>query len=192
VVQVDRSASRVSIVTPVFNPPPAAFEACIASVLGQSDDRWQWCLVDDGSTAPFVRPRLAALAASDPRVTVELAPANAGIVATTNRALALATGDIVAFLDDDDELVDIAVERVLATFAADASIGITYSDEYLVDGDGRVLFPYDKPEFSPERLRSHNYFAHLVAVDREYAVASGGLRDGFDGAQDNDFDLRAV
>ena len=113
-------------------------------------------------------------------------------MATTNRALAMATGDVVAFLDNDDELVDVAVERVLATFAADPSIGIAYSDEYLIDQDGHVIAPYDKPDFSPERLRSHNYFAHLVAVDREYAVASGGLREGFDGAQDNDFDFRAV
>lgn len=191
-VQPNRSGSRLSILTPVFNPPEGAFEHCIASVLGQTSDRWEWCLVDDCSTEPFVRRRLKALAASDPRVRVELAEANAGIVAATNRALVMATGDIVAFLDNDDELEDVAVERVLATFAADPTIGIAYSDESLIDGAGDVIARYDKPDFSPERLRGHNYFAHLVAVDREYATASGGLREGFDGAQDNDFDLRAV
>ena len=123
---------------------------------------------------------------------VAVADENAGIVASTNRALAMATGDIVAFLDHDDELADDAVERVLAAFAADSSIGIAYSDEWLVDHDGRIIAAYDKPDFSPERLRSHNYFAHLVALDREYMVRSGGLRPGFDGAQDNDVDLRAV
>ena len=191
-VQPNRSGSRLSILTPGVNPPEGAFEACIASVLRQTSDHWEWCLVDDCSTDPFVRRRLQALAASDPRVRVELADANAGIVATTNRALAMATGDIVAFLDNDDELEDVAVERVLATFAADPTVGIAYSDESLIDGAGDVIAPYDKPDFSPERLRGHNYFAHLVAVDREYALASGGLREGFDGAQDNDFDLRAV
>jgi glycosyltransferase involved in cell wall biosynthesis len=192
VIEPGRSASRVSIVTPVFNPPEAAFEACIASVLRQSEARWEWCLVDDCSTSPFVRRRLGALAASEPRVRVDLADVHAGIVATTNRALAMATGDVVVFLDDDDELADIAVDRVLSTFAADPSIGITYSDEYLIDEEGCVLFTHDKPDFSPERLRSHNYFAHLVAVTRAYTVASGGLRDGFDGAEDNDFVFRAV
>jgi GT2 family glycosyltransferase len=192
VVQPHRSGSRLSILTPVFNPPETAFEACIASVLGQTSADWEWCLVDDGSTAPHVRPRLEALARADRRVHVEFAERNDGIVAATNRALSLASGDVVAFLDHDDELVDVAVERMLETFAADPSVGIAYSDEYLIDQDGNVIAAYDKPDFSPERLRSHNYFAHLVAVDREYAVASGGLRDGFDGAQDNDFDLRAV
>lgn len=182
----------MSILTPVFNPPPAALAACIASVRAQQSPNWEWCVVDDASTEPHARHQLTAAAQADERIRVEFRTANSGIVATTNAALAMATGDVIAFLDHDDELTSDAIATVASTFSADPAVGIAYSDEELIDEEGQLLAPYPKPDFSPERLRSHNYFAHLVSVRRDYAVASGGLREGFDGAQDNDFDFRAV
>lgn len=183
--------ASVSILSPVYNPPEGALRACVASVRGQSDDRWEWCVVDDASTAPHVRPILEQAARADPRIKVLFHPENRGIVAATNDALRMASGDIVAFLDHDDELSADAVAALVETFN-DPTVGIAYSDEDVIDEHGALIAHYDKPDFSPERLRSHNYFAHLVATRRDYAVASGGLRQGFDGAQDNDFDLRAV
>jgi GT2 family glycosyltransferase len=183
---------RVSILTPVFDPPAPVLEECIASVLGQSSPDWEWCIVDDASTRSHVPARLDALAGQDGRVRIHRRASNGGIVAATNDALAMATGDVVTFLDHDDELTDTAVEELLAAFAAEPGVGIVYSDEYLVDVAGKMVYVYDKPEFSPERLRGHNYFCHLVGIDRAFCVVSGGLSPEFEGAQDNDLVLRAV
>ncbi|MGH9272310.1 MAG: glycosyltransferase, partial [Ilumatobacteraceae bacterium] len=182
----------MSILTPVFDPPAPVLEACITSVLGQRSPRWEWCIVDDGSTAPHVWTRLEALAVADPRVRIHRLDRNSGIVAATNDALAMATAPFVTFLDHDDELTDVAVEVLTAAFDADSTVGIVYSDEYLIDDRGTPVAVYDKPDFSPERLRGHNYFCHAVAIDRRYLQSVGGLSASYDGAQDNDCNLRAV
>lgn len=182
----------MSILTPVFDPPAPVLEACIASVLGQRSPQWEWCIVDDGSTAPHVRAQLDALAIADQRVRVHRRDRNGGIVAATNDALAMATAPIVTFLDHDDELTDDAVEVLAAAFATDPAAGIVYSDEYLIDERGTSVAVYDKPDFSPERLRGQNYFCHAVALDRRYLQSVGGLSARCDGAQDYDCNLRAV
>jgi glycosyltransferase involved in cell wall biosynthesis len=78
---------RISIVTPVYNPPQVAFEQCIDSVFGQTHSDWEWCLVDDCSTQAWVRTRLNELQAQDARIKVYLRSQNGGIVAASNDAL---------------------------------------------------------------------------------------------------------
>lgn len=182
----------MSILTPVFNPPEAALRSCAESVRAQTSPHWQWCIVNDASTATYVRPFLDHLAARDPRIRVEHRSSNGGIVEATNDALRLASLEIVTFLDHDDELTTDAVEQIAVAFAADESLGIVYSDEVMIDAEGAMISAYDKPDLSVERLRGHNYICHIVAVRRDYAVETGGLRAGRDGAQDYDFNVRAI
>ncbi|MEO1058907.1 MAG: glycosyltransferase, partial [Actinomycetota bacterium] len=73
-----------------------------------------------------------------------------------------------------------------------ASVGLVYSDHDLLRPDGRCTSPVYKPELSPERLRNHNYITHLVAVRRSVLTELGGVRSGFDGAQDHDLLLRLI
>ena len=70
-----------SVITPVYNPPIDAFEACIASMLTQTYNDWEWCLVDDASPNPKVREILERLARKDKRVRIMFRPKNGGIVA---------------------------------------------------------------------------------------------------------------
>jgi GT2 family glycosyltransferase len=56
--------------------------------------------------------------------------------------------------------------------------------------DGRIVEPFYKPNFSPERLRNQNYILHLVVARRQAMLDAGGFRAGFDGAQDHDLLLR--
>ena len=75
---------------------------------------WQLLLVDDHSTEPHVRDPRGGPA--DPLITVRYRPENGGIVAASNDALAMATGDVLAFLDHDDRLRATALEKVVAAF----------------------------------------------------------------------------
>ena len=90
-----------SIVTPVYNPPIDAFEACIESMLSQTCTDWEWCLVDDSSTNPRVREVMERLARKDKRVRIAFRQTNGGIIAASQDALDLATGKFIALLDND-------------------------------------------------------------------------------------------
>ncbi len=91
----------VSVVMPVYNG--ARFLArAIASLSAQTFPGWELLAVDDGS-ADDSAARLETAARADPRVRVFRHPANRGISAARNTALAAAAGDLVAYLDCDDE-----------------------------------------------------------------------------------------
>jgi GT2 family glycosyltransferase len=181
----------ISVVVPVFNPPPAFLDAMVKSVLAQTYPHWELCLAD-ASTAPHVRPALEVFAQADRRVKVQFLPENLGIAGNSNAARELATGEFVAFLDHDDTLAPFALYEIAAAVNANPDVEFLYSDEDKLDTAGERVEPNFKPDWSPETLRSRNYVCHLTVVRRELVERIGGFRAGFDGAQDYDLVLRAT
>jgi GT2 family glycosyltransferase len=179
----------VSILTPVKDPPLEVWRETVRSVLAQSG-RFEWCLADDGSR-PEVRRELESLAARDRRVKLAKLDASRGIAAATNAALALAKGELVAFLDHDDTLDRDAVSWIEAAFE-DPVVGAAYSDEDKLDGRGKRFAPFLKPAFSDDLLVAFNYVCHFFCVRHDLLRALGGLREGFDGSQDLDLALRVA
>lgn len=178
----------------MYNPPLGAFQACVRSVLEQTCDDWEWCLVDDCSTRREIDAALAELAGTDPRIRVHRRAVNGGIVAASNDAIAMATGEFIALLDHDDALVPTALADVTAMLSADPddSIDYLYGNEMHVHADGTWFVPFEKPDWSPERFRASMYTCHLSVMRRSVVVDIGGFRDGFDGSQDHDLVLRAT
>jgi len=179
---------RFSIITPVFDPPIKAFDACARSVFRQSYSDWEWILVDDGSTDREVLDYLRRL--DDPRVRVRTRHQNGGIVEASNDALNLASGEFIVLLDHDDLLANNALKRVDEVLSENPRIDYLYSDEDKVDDEGRFFDPFRKPAWSPERLRSQNYCCHLSVIRAELMRELGGFRTGYDGSQDFDLILR--
>ncbi len=161
---------------------------------GQTDPRWEWCVVDDCSTRPEVQAALDALEGADERIRVVRRMANGGIVAASNDALATATGDFVAFLDHDDRLLPTALADVASVLddPAHGDVDYLYTDEAHVLTDGRETAHFLKPDWSPERFRASMYTCHLSVVRRTIVTAVGGFRRGFDGSQDHDLILRVT
>jgi GT2 family glycosyltransferase len=183
----------VSVIVPVFNPPAEYLAAMLDSVLAQTYSHWELCIADGGSTAPHVAPLLREYAARDSRIKVHFLVANRGIAANTNAAIAAATGEFVAFLDHDDTLAPFALFEMVRALNNHREADLIYSDEDKIDPLGRCRFrPHFKPDWSPDMLRSHNYICHQLMVRRELLDNVGGLRNGFDGAQDHDLVLRAT
>lgn len=189
---VGSTVPRFSIVTPVFNPPPDAFEACVRSVLGQTFTNWQWCLCDDASSNQWIKRRLLELQASDTRIRTHLRVNNGGIASASNDALALATGDFLALLDDDDMLHVDALLRVNEILNDDPSIDYIYTDEDKIDELGNHYDVFKKPRWSPQRFLGQNYCSHLSVIRRSLVDDVGRFRDGFDGSQDYDLFLRVT
>jgi len=182
-----REKPLFSVLTPTFNTKPEWLGEAALSLLNQSFDNWEWCIVDDGSQNRQTKKMLDHLSGVSPRVRVKFAP-NAGISAATNQALDLARGDYVCFLDHDDLLHWSALE-LMAEKIGDG-YDVIYSDEdKLDDATGKLVEPFFKPDWSPEYFRGVMYVGHLLCVRREVA-AKTRFDSAFDGAQDFEFMLR--
>ncbi|MBO3723833.1 glycosyltransferase family 2 protein [Actinomyces bowdenii] len=90
----------VSIIMPAYNSADF-IEETIRSVQAQTYPHWELLVVDDCST-DATREVVEALAHSDARIRYERLERNSGAAVARNRAMAMARGSYMAFLDSDD------------------------------------------------------------------------------------------
>lgn len=189
---VDASGQQplISVLMPVYNPRRDALECAIRSVIDQSYPVWELCIANDGSHAP-TGPVLDRLASLDSRIRVVHRKTRGGIAVASNSCLAMAKGDIIVPLDQDDELAPHALLYVADCSIRHPSYTLIYSDEDKLAPEGYRYDPFLKPDWSPDLLRSMNYIGHLMAMPRTLAAALGGFSTEHEGSQDYDLVLRA-
>ncbi|WP_241975224.1 MULTISPECIES: glycosyltransferase [unclassified Cryobacterium] len=181
-----------SVLTPVYNTPLAILRETIASVEAQSFVDWELILVDDHSSEVAVRDLIQRAAAADARIRVVEREVNGGIVQASNDAVAAARGDFIALLDHDDLLTRNALETMFAAIRRNPGTDYLYSDEDKVDADGRYFDRFDKPDWSPERLRGQMYTGHLSVLRTALVREVGGFHQDAEGSQDHDLVLRVT
>ena len=91
---------KVSIIMPAYNAGEFIEEA-IQSVMNQSYTDWELIIVDDCSS-DNTNAIVSEYAEKDSRIICEKNDVNSGAAVSRNRAIELATGDYMAFLDSDD------------------------------------------------------------------------------------------
>ena len=178
----------VSLVTPVRDTPEPFLRACLASVEAQVYPEWEWVLGDDASTAPHVATVLREAASRNPRIRVVTQARAGGTAQATNAGLSAARGEWVGLLAPDATLAPHALAE--GVLAAAPSVDVLYSDEDVLDGEGRRTAPAFKPDWSPDLLRSVDYVRHLLVARRRVLEQVSGLREGFEGAEGHDLVLR--
>lgn len=94
---------------PLYNKAAQVLET-VASVAAQTVTNWELVVVDDGSTDGG--PALVR-ALGDARICV-VSQANAGVSAARNRGIELASAELIAFLDADDQWLPEFLASVLA------------------------------------------------------------------------------
>jgi len=196
-VRVDGSAVAtlrhrllLSVVMPVYNVPARYLRECIGSVLAQSYPLWELCICDDCSTEEGTINVLDEYRGVSPMIKMVRNERNAGISNATNKAIQIATGNFVVFLDNDDILEPDALDQVARAVSADPTVDVIYSDEIKIDGDGKQIDHYYKPDWSPEHLESVMYVLHLLVVRKKLLLEVGSMRAEYTGAQDYDLMLR--
>lgn len=182
----------VSIVMPVYNTHPGWLRLAVDSVIGQVYERWELCVVDDGSSDAATVATLRDIEREDSRIKVRTLERNQGIARASNAGLEMATGELVGLLDHDDELKKNALYEVVKRLNADPSLDFIYSDEDKKEGDGGLSDPFFKPDWSPDLLTSVNYVTHFAVYRREVLERVGGFREGLEGSQDYDLALRVT
>lgn len=113
--------TRITLLIAVYNTE-AYLRQCLDSLLAQTLQEWEAICVDDASTDGSLQV-LREYAALDPRIKVVGLGENGGQAHARNVALAMARGDIVAFLDSDDWLSADALALAVASFDASPSTG---------------------------------------------------------------------
>ena len=182
----------ISIVVPTYNTPSKFLDELIKSVKAQVYTNWELCFADDASPQAQVVKKLRAAAESDKRIKFTVRESNGHISAATNSALHIATGEYVSFLDHDDLLPADALLHVVEAINAHPETDFLYTDEDKIDASGRHYDPQFKGEWNPEMAITHNYTHHLRTIRRKIVNEVGGLRVGYEGAQDIDLILRCV
>lgn len=100
------------------------------------------------------------------------------------------TGEFVVFVRDGDQLDPMALAAVDAALSEDDLVDVLYTDEELVDEHGTLVDTFFKPDWSPERLRSHDYLANALVVRRALLDDVGALELVRSGASRHDLALR--
>ncbi len=118
-------APLVSVLMPARNAA-ATLAASVDSVRAQGLAEWELLIADDASTDATLS-LARALAASDERIRVLDAPAgHAGAAQARNRALVVARGRYIAFLDADDLWHPDKLERQIA-FMTETGAALSYT-----------------------------------------------------------------
>ncbi len=141
----------VTVVMPAFNAG-RTIESSIQSVLEQSLSNLELIVVDDGSsdgTPDLVRE----LAAEDRRIRL-VQQSNAGPSVARNRGAKLARGEVVAFLDADDQWARDHLALHVEALASTPDLGISFSACDFIDHTGAL---------TSERTR--NWIGDVTAAD---------------------------
>ncbi|MES9814080.1 MAG: glycosyltransferase [Candidatus Thiodiazotropha sp.] len=182
----------ISIVMPVFNVDEYLLRAALDSVLAQSYENWELCIADDASTRPHIKRVLDEYIRRYKRIKVIYREENGHISNATNSAFSMASGDYVALMDHDDQLADFALYFVAQEIILNPHAEIVYSDEDKLNNEEVRFDHYFKPDFNPDLMRSHNMICHFGVYKRSLVEKVGGMREGFEGAQDYDLALRCL
>jgi Glycosyl transferase family 2 len=182
---------RISVILPVYNGELFLREA-VDSILEQSFADFELIAIDDGSldSSGAILDRIAK---ADDRVTA-LHQANAGVVATLNRGLALARGEFIARMDADDVAHPQRFTRQVAFLDAHPDVAALGCAVTLIDDGGKRIRDIDYPG-APEAvstfLETGSALAHPSVMMRRDAVRSvGGYRAAYRHAEDYDLWLR--
>ncbi len=184
----------VSIIMPAYNTKEQFLREAVASVLGQVYDNWELCFVDNGSTSTGVWRTISEYAAGEPRIRAVRIEQNLHIAGGSNKALAMAAGSYVTFLDSDDRLHPHAIFEFVKLLQGRRELDFAYSDNCTIDEAGDPAGMMLKPGWSPEFYLTTNYAVHMCFYSARIIKKIGRFNEaeGYRGVQDIDLKARLI
>jgi glycosyltransferase involved in cell wall biosynthesis len=184
---------KVSIIMPTYHRSHCIGTA-VGSVLAQTYPHWELIVSDNGGDHYRIE---------DPRILVFDSRGVASAAYARNRAIPHATGDLIGFLDDDDELEPDYLESLVRVFAAQPAVQMVkcqmirrgvLNETY---GTPTVLVrrPLATPTWEPMWRQDRSYYGVIIerhglsekagtlvvlpqALCRSGVDPKGGLREG--------------
>lgn len=179
---------KVTIITVAYNSAGTIADT-LSSLAAQTHPDIEHIVIDGRSTDATLD-----IVSRHPRVAHCVSELDKGIYDAMNKGLALATGDLVGFLNADDVFDgDQAVQRLVE--AAVGGVDVVYGDLVYVRADdlGHVIRHWRSGDFRRSRLRFGWMPPHpTFYVRRELLAAVGGFDTSLRIAADYDFMLRCL
>ena len=164
--------AAISVVIPTYNRAKLVQEA-IESVLGQNGDfQFEIIVIDDGST-PETEQALRPYQKRIRYVWQE----NAGLNASRNRALKLATGDYVALLDDDDLWLPFKTQLQMAALRRFPAAAFVHSDFHIWKPENDVRRADGIRTWFPRRYEWSEMYPETREILRQAEEHIGGERE---------------
>lgn len=155
--------NKVSIITPVFNAEKY-LSICIDSVIAQSYQDWELILCDDCSSDGSVG-LIEAYAFKEERITLIKSPINQGAGVARNKALELAGGRFIAFLDCDDFWHPEKLEKQL-NFLNQGGFALVFCQYFVVIGNSKEpkYIIRSPKKVSYRRMLCNDYIGFLTVL----------------------------
>jgi glycosyltransferase involved in cell wall biosynthesis len=199
---------KCTVLVPSYNRLPSVLEL-LERLERQDYPDFDVLVVEQSTTAsPEDRARLDAVAAANPRIRIERRPP-LGVGGARNAGMALASGEVVLIIDDDDlPATDDWISRHMKNYADPACIAV-HGGERRADGGGaferrfpRIAHrlamsysPFGTPMAFPGVKRRKEGCAYLrggnSSIRRAWALDAGGWVDECgNGQEEHDFSFR--
>jgi glycosyltransferase involved in cell wall biosynthesis len=176
----------ISVVVPSYNHAPFLRQA-LDSVLLQDYPRLELIVVDGGSTDGSVE----ILKSYSDRLTRWVSEPDRGQTDAINRGIAMAGGEIVAWLNSDDLYLAGCLESAARALQRNPGAGMVYGDGVMVDSTGTVLDHHRYRSLGALDLLCFDVILQPATFMRRQALdAVGGLDDSYNLIMDHDLWVR--
>ncbi|MGL6338312.1 MAG: glycosyltransferase, partial [Waterburya sp.] len=177
----------ISIIVAVENIAQSYLVEMLESVLLQIYPYWELCLVKGVLIQPEIKEILEDYETQDCRIKLISTEQPESTTAMANEALAVTTGDFVAFVRAGDQLAPNALSAVVEFLNLHPEADLIYTDEDQVNEVGQYFAPYFKPNWCPDSLLSRMYSGDLGVYRRDLIQNLGGWQ--LDYGEAGNFDL---
>ena len=149
---------RLSVIVPVYKVEKYIHN-CVDSILNQTFSDFEVILVDDGS--PDRCGEICdSYASLDKRIKV-IHQSNGGLSAARNKGIEIARGEIIGFVDSDDEISADMYEKMLQ-YLDDNQLDIVCADTYSVKNEKKTF----RPRYPEDKLFSRDEAINEILTGR--------------------------
>jgi glycosyltransferase involved in cell wall biosynthesis len=145
----------VSVVIPVYNGEKYITE-CLESVYQQTYPSFEVIIIDDGSTDQSLE--IINKMPGDKKI---ISQQNKDVSHARNTGIKNASGQLIAFLDQDDLWDTKRLEKLIRVFMKNPDVDLFFTDLSKFNDEGKNWHPRDRHK-AASRLRDENLFENLI------------------------------
>ena len=186
---------KISVVIPTYNRNEILKRA-INSILSQTFQDWELIVVDDCSTDSTFEV-VNSLSLNDRRIRYHKLERNSGANAARNQGIKLAKAELISFLDSDDEMHHLNLQKQHEKFSSSPELALCYTGVDYFSGETKVSEVHQHMSGSLEKY----LFANLkglgsstsgFSIRKEVIEKTGGFDESMASQQDLDLLVRVA